>query len=198
MPLISISDAQRAPLPHANFAATIHHGLPANLHGANYRPTGGYLAFVGRISPEKGPVDAIRIAESLGIPLKIAAKVDKVDESYFREVVQPMLSNGARRLYRRDQREGERPVPAGRHCAVVSYLWPEPFGLVMIEAMACGTPVLAYRAGSVEEVVDEGVTGMIVDNIDQARHRFGASGRIGSPQGATPFRGALHSASHGQ
>ena len=92
MPLISISDAQRAPLPHANFSATIHHGLPQNLHKANYRPNGGYLAFVGRISPEKGPVDAIRISRSLGIPLKIAAKVDKLDESYFREVVQPMLS----------------------------------------------------------------------------------------------------------
>ena len=92
MPLISISNAQRAPLPHANFAATIHHGLPSDLHVASYRPTGAYLAFIGRISPEKGPVDAIRIARGLGIPLKIAAKVDKVDESYFREVVHPMLS----------------------------------------------------------------------------------------------------------
>jgi glycosyltransferase involved in cell wall biosynthesis len=92
MPLISISDAQRAPLPHANFVKTSHHGLPQDLHEANYRPNGGYLAFIGRISPEKGPADAIRIAQSLGIPLKIAAKVDKVDESYFREVVQPLLS----------------------------------------------------------------------------------------------------------
>jgi glycosyltransferase involved in cell wall biosynthesis len=91
MPLISISDAQRDPLPHANFIATIHHGLPSNLY-ANYQPNGGYLAFVGRITPEKGPVEAIRIAQSLGIPLKIAAKVDKVDEAYFCEVVRPLLS----------------------------------------------------------------------------------------------------------
>src|SRR3984957_11443165 len=92
MPLVSISDAQRTPLPHANFVATVHHGLPRGLHEASYQPKGGYLAFIGRISPEKGPVDAIRISQSLGIPLKIAAKVDKLDESYFREVVQPMLS----------------------------------------------------------------------------------------------------------
>ena len=92
MPLISISDSQRSPLPHANFIATIHHGLPLDLHEARYRLNGGYLAFIGRISPEKGPVDAIRIAQSLGIPLKIAAKVDKVDESYFREVVHPLLT----------------------------------------------------------------------------------------------------------
>jgi glycosyltransferase involved in cell wall biosynthesis len=169
MPLISISDAQRAPLPHANFAATIHHGIRSNLHEANYRPTGGYLAFVGRISPEKGPVDAIRIAQSLGIPLKIAAKVDKVDESYFREVVQPMLSTeGVDFIGEISERE-KGPFLRDATALVFPICWPEPFGLVMIEAMACGTPVLAYRAGAVEEVIDEGVTGMIVDNIDQAR-----------------------------
>jgi glycosyltransferase involved in cell wall biosynthesis len=156
-------------LPHANFSATIHHGLPQDLHEANYRPNGGYLAFVGRISPEKGPVDAIRISRSLGIPLKIAAKVDKLDESYFREVVQPMLSTEGvdfiGEINERDKGAFLRDAIA----LLFPICWPEPFGLVMIEAMACGTPVLAYRAGAVPEVVDEGITGMIVDNIDQAR-----------------------------
>jgi glycosyltransferase involved in cell wall biosynthesis len=169
MPLISISDAQRAPLPHANFAATIHHGLPQNLHDANYRPNGGYLAFMGRISSEKGADDAIRIAQSVGIPLKIAAKVDKVDESYFREVVQPMLSTGGVEFIGEISEKQKGPFLRDATALLFPICWPEPFGLVMIEAMACGTPVLAYRAGAVPEVIDEGVTGMIVDNIDQAR-----------------------------
>jgi glycosyltransferase involved in cell wall biosynthesis len=168
MPLISISEAQRAPLPHANFVATIHHGIPQNLHEANYRPTGGYLAFVGRITPEKGPVDAIRIAQSLGIPLKIAAKVDKVDEAYFREVVQPMLSTEGVEFIGEINEKDKGPFLQDAIALLFPICWPEPFGLVMIEAMACGTPVLAYRAGAVPEVIDEGVTGMIVDNIDQA------------------------------
>jgi glycosyltransferase involved in cell wall biosynthesis len=169
MPLISISDAQRAPLPHANFSATIHHGLPQNLHEASYRPKGGYLAFVGRISPEKGPVDAIRIAQSLGIPLKIAAKVDKVDEPYFREVVQPMLSTEGVEFVGEISEKQKGALLRDATALLFPICWPEPFGLVMIEAMACGTPVLAYRAGAVPEVIDEGITGMIVDNIDQAR-----------------------------
>ena len=169
MPLISISDAQRVPLPHANFSATIHHGLPQNLHEANYRPRGGYLAFVGRISPEKGPVDAIRIAQSLGIPLKIAAKVDKLDESYFREVLQPMLSADGVEFIGEISEKQKGPFLRDAAALLFPICWPEPFVLVMIEAMACGTPVLAYRAGAVPEVIDEGVTGMIVDNIDQAR-----------------------------
>ena len=169
MPLVSISDAQRAPLPHANFLATIHHGIPLSLHEASYRPKGGYVAFMGRISPEKGPDDAIRIATSLGIPLKIAAKVDKVDEPYFREVVEPMLSaEGVEFIGEISEKE---KGPFLRHAVALLFpiCWPEPFGLVMIEAMSCGTPILAYRAGSVPEIIDEGVTGMIVDNIDQAR-----------------------------
>ena len=169
MPLISISDAQRAPLPHANFVATIHHGLPQSLHEASYRPKGGYLAFLGRISPEKGPVDAIRIAQSLGIPLKIAAKVDKLDESYFREVVQPMLSAEGVEFIGEISEKEKGAFLRDAIALLFPICWPEPFGLVMIEAMSCGTPVLAYRAGSVPEVIDEGVTGMIVDNIDQAR-----------------------------
>jgi glycosyltransferase involved in cell wall biosynthesis len=169
MPLVSISDAQRTPVPHANFAATIHHGLPRDLHEASYATNGGYMAFVGRISPEKGPVDAIRIAQSLGIPIKIAAKVDKQDEAYFREMVQPMLSApGVDFIGEISERE-KGPFLRNATALLFPICWPEPFGLVMIEAMACGTPVLAYRAGAVPEVVDEGVSGMIVENIDQAR-----------------------------
>src|SRR5271155_3280215 len=175
MPLISISDAQRAPLPHANFSATIHNGIPSNLYEPSYRPTGGYLAFVGRISPEKGPVEAIRIAQSLGIPLKIAAKVDKVDESYFREVVQPMLSTDGVEFIGENSEREKGPFLREAIALLFPICWPEPFGLVMIEAMACGTPVLAYRAGAVQEVIEEGITGMIVDNIDQARI---ASGQV--------------------
>jgi glycosyltransferase involved in cell wall biosynthesis len=169
MPLISISDSQRAPLPHANFVKTVYHGIPPNLHHPGYRPNGGYLAFVGRASPEKGPVDALRIAQSLGIPLKIAAKVDKVDESYFREVVQPILSLGGAEFIGEINEKEKGEFLRDAIALIFPICWPEPFGLVMIEAMACGTPVLAYRVGSVPEVIDEGVTGMIVDNIDQAR-----------------------------
>ena len=136
---------------------------------SSYRPNGGYLAFIGRISPEKGPVDAIRIAQSLGIPLKIAAKVDKLDESYFREVVQPMLSTQGVEFIGEINEKDKGPFLRDAIALLFPICWPEPFGLVMIEAMACGTPVLAYRAGAVPEVVDEGITGMIVDNIDQAR-----------------------------
>jgi glycosyltransferase involved in cell wall biosynthesis len=169
MPLVSISEAQRAPLPHANFSATIHHGIPLVLYEASYRPRGGYVAFVGRISPEKGPEDAIRIATSLGIPLKIAAKVDKVDESYFREVVNPMLSAEGVEFIGEISEKEKGPFLRDAVALLFPISWPEPFGLVMIEAMSCGTPVLAYRAGAVSEVIDEGITGMIVDNIDQAR-----------------------------
>ena len=156
-------------MPNPLLLHTIHHGLPQNLHEANYRPNGGYLAFVGRISPEKGPVDAIRISRSLGIPLKIAAKVDKLDESYFREVVQPMLAAEGVDFIGEINERDKGPFLRDAIALLFPICWPEPFGLVMIEAMACGTPVLAYRAGAVPEVVDEGVTGMIVDNIDQAR-----------------------------
>jgi glycosyltransferase involved in cell wall biosynthesis len=124
---------------------------------------------LGRISPEKGPVDAIRIAQSLGIPLKIAAKVDKTDEAYFREVVNPMLSAPGVEFIGEISEKVKGSFLRDAIALLFPICWPEPFGLVMIEAMACGTPVLAYRAGAVPEVVDEGITGKIVDNIDQAR-----------------------------
>ena len=166
MPLISISNAQRQPIPSANFAKTIYHGLPADLHKPVFSPRGGYVAFLGRIAPEKRPDRAIQIARALGIPLKIAAKVDRVDESYFREVIAPLL-DGPGVEFIGEINEQQKSEFLGEALALLFPVdWPEPFGLSMVEAMACGTPVLAFRCGSVPEVIDEGVTGAIVDNIE--------------------------------
>ncbi len=168
MPLVSISHAQREPLPHANFIATVYHGIPTDLLRPVFEPRGGYVAFLGRISPEKRPDRAIRIARSLGIPLKIAAKVDKVDEDYFRREIEPLL-DGPGVEYIGEINEREKQAFLGEALALLfPVAWPEPFGLVMIEAMACGTPVLAFRCGSVAEVVDDGVTGRIVATEEEA------------------------------
>lgn len=167
MPLVSISDAQRRPITDANFAATIYHGIPVDMHKPTFDPRGGYLAFLGRISPEKGPERAIEIARSLGIPLKMAAKVDAVDEQYFREVVEPLLGPGVEFIG--EINEPQKTAFLGEALALLFPIdWPEPFGLTMIEAMACGTPVLAFRHGSVPEIIDHGVTGIVVDGIADA------------------------------
>ena len=167
MPLVSISNDQRKPLRHANFVATIHHGVPAGL----YRPSfeqGSYVAFLGRISPEKRPDRAIRIARAAGIPLKIAAKVDKVDEDYFRNVILPLIE-GPGIEFIGEINERDKTKFLGEAAALLFPVdWPEPFGLVMIEAMACGTPVLAFRCGSVPEVIEDGVTGNMVDSEEEA------------------------------
>jgi glycosyltransferase involved in cell wall biosynthesis len=154
-------------LPHANFVATIHHGIPPDLHRPSLKQ-GSYLAFLGRISPEKRPDRAIRIARAAGIPLKIAAKVDKVDEDYFRGDILPLLDGpGAEFIGEINEREKTKFL--GEAAALLFPVsWPEPFGLVMIEAMACGTPVLAFRCGSVPEVIEDGVTGKMVDSEDVA------------------------------
>jgi glycosyltransferase involved in cell wall biosynthesis len=167
VPVVSISDSQRAPLPEANFVATVLHGLPHNLlkEGAG---NGGYLAFLGRISPEKAPDAAIRIAARAGIPLKIAAKVDRVDQEYFRTTVEPLLGLGDVEFIgeiREDQKQEFLGNAAG---LVFPIAWREPFGLVMIEAMACGTPVIAFENGSVPEVLEDALTGFIVHSEDQA------------------------------
>lgn len=168
MPLVSISNAQRAPIPHANIVATIYHGLPIKLLQPTYHPRGGYVAFLGRISPEKGIERAIAIARAFGIPLKIAAKVDKVDEAYFREKVAPLL-NDSNVDFIGEIRERAKSDFLGEAQALLFPInWPEPFGLVMIEAMACGTPVLAFRNGSVPEIIEDNVTGRIVSSIDEA------------------------------
>lgn len=168
MPLVSISNAQRRHIPTANFAATIHHGIPADLHRPTFDPRGGYVAFLGRISPEKRPDHAIQIARTLGIPLKIAAKVDKVDVDYFRAVIEPLLK-GPGVEFVGEINERQKTEFLGEALALLFPIdWPEPFGLTMIEAMACGTPVLAFRRGSVSEIVDDGVTGIVVDGIEDA------------------------------
>jgi glycosyltransferase involved in cell wall biosynthesis len=171
MPLVSISNAQRRPVPNANFVATVYHGIPAHLHKPTYDPRGGYLAFLGRISPEKRPDRAIEIARILGVPLKIAAKVDKVDEVYFREKIAPLLERGDWVDFIGEIDERAKTQFLGEARALLFPIdWPEPFGLSMIEAMACGTPVLAFRAGAVDEIIDEGLTGMIVDTVEEATH----------------------------
>jgi glycosyltransferase involved in cell wall biosynthesis len=168
MPLVSISGAQRSPVANANFAATIHHGLPLNLMRPNFKPRGGYLAFIGRISPEKQPDRAIAIARNLGIPLRIAAKIDRVDEAYFKEKIAPLI-DGDGVQFIGEINEQNKSAFLGEAIGLLFPIdWPEPFGLVMIEAMACGTPVLAFRCGSVPEIVDEGVSGMIVETIEEA------------------------------
>jgi glycosyltransferase involved in cell wall biosynthesis len=167
MPLVSISNDQRKPLPHANFVATIHHGIPSDLHRPSFEQ-GRYLAFLGRISPEKRPDRAIRIARAAGIPLKIAAKVDKVDEDYFRNDILPLI-DGPGVEFIGEINEREKTKFLGDAAALLFPVdWPEPFGLVMIEAMACGTPVLAFRCGSIPEVIDDGVTGKVVDSEEDA------------------------------
>jgi len=168
MPLVSISNSQRKPIANANFAATVYHGLPAQTLKPNYKPSGDYVAFLGRISPEKRPDRAIRIAQAHGLRIKIAAKIDKVDEAYFREHIASLFNlPGVEYIGEIDERSKSEFL--GEASALLFPIdWPEPFGLSMIEAMACGTPVLAFRCGSVPEIIDPGVTGLIVDSMDEA------------------------------
>jgi glycosyltransferase involved in cell wall biosynthesis len=173
-PFVSISDAQRAPLPRARWVGTVYHGLPKNLLKPNFAPQ-GYLAFLGRIAPEKGPEAAISLARAAGLPLKIAAKVDRVDKAYFEEKVQPLIDGKHIDLVGEID-EWQKADFLGNAAALLFPIsWPEPFGLVIIEAMACGTPVIAFRCGSVPELIEEGVTGFIVDSHDEA---LGAIARL--------------------
>ena len=176
-PLVSISDAQRAPVPQANFVATVQHGLPENLLTPQpVTPT--YLAFLGRICPEKRPDRAIRIARQAGLPLKIAAKVDRVDEEYFRTEIAPMIDGDQVQLIG-EISDAEKPAfLSGAIALLLPIDWPEPFGLVMIEAMACGTPVIAFNCGSVPEIIEHGVTGMIVESEAEAVAAIGRVARL--------------------
>jgi glycosyltransferase involved in cell wall biosynthesis len=168
MPLVSISQSQQLPIANANIAATILHGIPSDLYEPTLTPRGGYVAFIGRISPEKRVDRAIRIARSLGIPLKIAAKVDNADAEYFRNVIEPLLNQRGIEFIGEINERAKSEFLGEAGALLFPIDWPEPFGLAMIEAMACGTPVLAFRNGSVPEVIDEGVTGMIVDSMEEA------------------------------
>jgi glycosyltransferase involved in cell wall biosynthesis len=168
VPVVSISHSQRRPLPDMHWVATIHHGLPAELLAPHPDPQCDYLAFLGRIAPEKGPDVAIRIARAANLPLRIAAKIPRAQSRYFRAQIEPFL-DGARVDFIGEVGEKAKRDFLGNAAALLFPIdWPEPFGLVMIEAMACGTPVIAWRRGSVPEIVDHGVTGFIVDSEAEA------------------------------
>lgn len=175
MPVVSISDAQRKPLPQANWTGTVYHGIPQSLYSLHER-SGSYLAFLGRISPEKCPDHAIEIAKRVGMPLRIAAKVDPADHAYFKDKIERLLDHPLIE-YVGEINDSEKNDFLGEAAALLCpYDWPEPFGLVLIEAMACGTPVLAYRRGSIPEIIDHGVTGYICESIgDMAQAVAGLS-----------------------
>jgi glycosyltransferase involved in cell wall biosynthesis len=167
-PFVSISDSQRRPIPHLNWVRTVHHGMPAGL--LTPQPVKQeYGAFLGRISPEKGVDRAIRIAGKAGMKLKIAAKVDNADKEYYDSQIKPLIQGNPDVEFIGEINDAQKPdFLSGAHALIFPINWPEPFGLVMIEAMACGTPVIAFNCGSVPEVMDDGVTGFIVNNIDEA------------------------------
>lgn len=166
-PLVSISNAQRAALPFANWAGTVYHGFPEDLY--RFEPKSrGYLAFLGRMSPEKGPDRAIAIAKRLGMPLKMAAKVDAADKAYFHQEIEPLLDHPLIEFVGEINDQEKSDFLGGAEALLFPIEWPEPFGLVSIEAMACGTPVVGYSYGALPEVIDEGVTGFVVDGEEQA------------------------------
>ena len=176
VPLISISNNQRTPVPDLGWAATVYHGMPQNLLTPQ-KVTGerDYFAFLGRISPEKGIERAIRIAQACGVTLKVAAKIDKADQEYFDRDVAPLLKTGGVEFIG-EINDAQKPAfLSGAKALLFAIDWPEPFGLVMIEAMACGCPVIAMSRGSVPEVMDDGITGFIVDNVEEA---IAACGRL--------------------
>ena len=167
MRLISISDAQRAPMPWASWLTTVHHGLPEEMYHPSYS-TGSYLAFLGRISPEKRVDRAIEISGRVGMPLRIAAKIDETDRAYFDSEIRDLLADSNAEFIGEIGESEKSEFLGGAAALLFPIDWPEPFGLVMIESIACGTPVIAFRGGSVAEIIDEGVTGFIVDNVEEA------------------------------
>jgi len=167
-PFVSISDSQRRPVPNLNWVRTVLHGMPADL--LTPQPVKQeYGAFLGRISPEKGVDRAIKIAMKAGLKLKIAAKVDNADKEYYDTLIKPLITGNPDVEFIGEINDAQKPAfLSGAHALIFPIDWPEPFGLVMIESMACGTPVIAFNCGSVPEVIDPGVTGFIVNDIDQA------------------------------
>lgn len=166
-PLVSISQSQRGPLPWVNWCDTVYHGLPNDLYEFRVKP-GEYFAFVGRISPEKRVDRAIDIAIRSGIPLKIAAKIDRADEAYFKESIEKLFHHPLIEYIGEIGEPEKRQLLGGARALLFPIDWPEPFGLVLIESFACGTPVIAYRHGSVPEIMENGVTGFMVSNQEEA------------------------------
>ena len=168
MPLVSISNAQRRPAPFANWVGTVYHGLAREVCPFNPAPRGGYFAFLGRVSPEKGLERAIEIARRAGARLRIAAKVDPADEAYFRSEIVPLVATPGVEFVG-ELTEAQKPAFLGNATALIFPIdWPEPFGLAMIEAMSCGTPVIAWPHGAVPEVVEDARTGFVVDSVEAA------------------------------
>jgi glycosyltransferase involved in cell wall biosynthesis len=176
-PFVSISEHQRRPVRDANWCGTTYHGLPLEMFRPAFEP-GSYLAFLGRLTAEKGPETAIRIARAAGMPLHIAAKVPRGDRAYFKQKLEPLIDGDQVRLIGEVNDKAKQGVLAGAAALLFPIDWPEPFGLVMIEAMACGTPVIAFRSGSVPEVVDDGLTGFIVDGEAEAVEAIGRLGEL--------------------
>jgi glycosyltransferase involved in cell wall biosynthesis len=174
VPVVSISNAQREPLPKAAWLATVPHGLPLDLHAEG--GGGDYLAFVGRISPEKRIDRAIAIAEASGLKLKIAARIDGIDAAYFKREIAPLMTQRCVQYLGELDDVDKSELLRGARALVFPVDWPEPFGLAMLDAMACGTPVIAYRRGAIPEVIDDGVTGFVVDDLDGA---IAAVGKLG-------------------
>ena len=209
-PFISISDDQRRPLAHLNWLGTIYHGLPLSSLQPRFEP-GRYLAFLGRLSPDKGPETAIRLARAAGMPLRIAAKLPRAERRYFKERIEPLIDGDQVQIVGEVNDRTKNSFLANAACLLFPIDWPEPFGLVMIEAMACGTPVIAFRRGSVSEVIDDGVTGFIVEDepaalralqrladLDRRRVREGFERRFSSRQMAENYvrcyQALIHSA----
>src|SRR5262245_46672768 len=166
-PLVSISNHQRQPLAKANWLATIYHGMPSDLLQPSYRP-GTYLAFLGRLTKEKGPEVAIRLARAAKMPLHMAAKIPRAETRYYQERLKPLIDGEQIRLVGELNDASKADLLRNAAALLFPIDWPEPFGLVMIEAMACGTPVVAFRRGSVPEVIDDGITGFVVDTEEAA------------------------------
>jgi glycosyltransferase involved in cell wall biosynthesis len=177
LPLVSISIAQRSPMPWANWRGTVLHGLPREQHCLD-EGAGGYLAFLGRISPEKGVDRAIAIAQSVGLPLQIAAKVDPIDRAYFESQIEPLLRDPMIEFLGEIGESDKGPFLGDALALLFPIDWPEPFGLVLIEAMASGTPVIAFERGSVPEIIERGLTGFIVDSVDEAVAAIGPAAQL--------------------
>jgi glycosyltransferase involved in cell wall biosynthesis len=188
MPLVSISNHQREPVPPVNWMGTVYHGLPETLLQEG-RGEGDYLAFLGRICADKGPLEAIEIARRAGLTLKVAAKVDPADRQYFDEQVKPVLDTSPHVEFIGEINDGQKQDFLGRARALLFPIrWPEPFGLVMIEAMACGTPVIAFNCGAVPEVMEDGLTGFVVDDIPGAVAAVGKLDRLFRPSIRSRFQ----------